>query len=122
MESVCVGHEIRDRTNADVAYFNLLDNFNFGLTLSASYLLSFVVILSFSLLINEFICRIRLKRRKKAVRVLKRIVTDLNNFGVKRCSAIGIFVLFVHQFLWITKLLVLNNIKTNKVVSLKFKL
>ena len=39
-----------------------------------------------------------------------------DSFGVKRLSAIGVFVLFIRLFLWVTQLFLTNNIKTNKVV------
>lgn len=114
VEDLVAGHAIRDQS---ATYFNLLNNFSFGLTLSAFYLVSFLIILSFSLLIHELICRVRLGQRK-TLGISKRIILVVNSFRVKKCSTIGIFVLFVQIFIWVTKLLVSNSIKTNKVVSL----
>ena len=107
---------IRDRK--DTTYHNLLDNFKIGLTLSAAYLLSFVGILALPFFINELTHRIRLERRRTA-RIGEKIKSAFGNFGVTRLSAMGLFALFVHLFLWLTQLLLTNNIKTNKVVSLQ---
>ena len=116
MESVISGQCIREQKA--VSFFNLLNNFNVGFTLSAIFLLSLVGIFSCSFLINEITKRIRFERRR-TVKICKRIATATSSFRVKRLSAIGIFVLFVHLFLWVSQLFLINNIKTNKVVSSK---
>ena len=99
-----------------MSYLNLLDNFNFGFTLSATYLLSFIGILVIAFLISLIGHRIRFGRRRKTIKISKRIGSALDSFGGKRLSAIGIFVLFAHLFLWLTQLFLTNNIKANKVV------
>ena len=114
MENIIIGQFIREKKA--VSFFNLLNNFNVGFSLSAIFLLSLIGILSCSFLINEIIRRIRFERRR-TVKICKRIASAVSSFGVKRLSAIGIFVLFVHLFLWLSQLFLINNIKTNKVVS-----
>ena len=117
MENPMVIHTIKEQK---VTFFNLLNNFNVGFTLVATFFLSFLGILAFSFFFNELTHRVRfgetvVRRRPK---LFKRIASAWNSLGVKRLSAIGIFVLFVHQFIWVTQLFLTNNIKTNKVVSL----
>ena len=103
----------------EVSFFNLLGNFKVGFTLAATYFLSFLGILALSFLINELTHRIRFEETvvRRRPKLFKRIVSALKSFGVNRLSAIGIFVLFVHQFIWVTQLFLTNNIKTNKVVD-----
>ena len=113
MEDVLVAHPIQDQKTS---FFNLLDNFNIGITLSAVYLLSFFGILVFSFLIKELGLRIR---QRRPVELSKRITLAMSSFKMKQLSAIGLFVLFVHLFLWQTELFLTNNIKTNKVVRLQ---
>ena len=115
MESVVMMHYVPDKS--DLSYLNLLDNFNLGLTLMTVYLFSFFGILALSFLFDELARRIRYERRR-TIQFSKRIVSAVSSFGVKRLSAIGLFVLFVHLFIWITQLFITNNIKTNKVVRL----
>ena len=119
MSNIAVGQIIRDREK-DVAYFNLLNNFNVGFTLSFTYFSSFFAILALSFLIAELSQRIRFGRREM-VTFSKRIALSLSKFQNKRRSAIGIYLLFVHLFLWVTQLFLVNNIKTNKVVRLNRK-
>ena len=116
MENVVVIHQIRDQTS--LAYFNLLNNFNVGFTLSAIYLFFFFIILSLLILVNELAYRIRSGGRE-TLGISKRVALALGKFRIKRLSAIAIFVLFVQLFLWMTQLFLTNNIKTNKVVSVR---
>ena len=111
MSKVVLGHAIHDQTNC-VAYFNLLNNFNVGLTLSSTFLVSVLAILAFSYLINRLTNRIQ----ERPPEACKSIAVILTKFRNKTLSAIGIFFLFVHLFLWLTQLFLTNNIKTNKVV------
>ena len=115
MENAALGHPIKEQKE----FFNLLDNFKVGFTLAAIFLLSFLGILALSFLINELTHRIRFEETvvRRRPKLFKRIVSALKSFGVNRLSAIGIFVLFVHQFIWVTQLFLTNNIKTNKVVD-----
>ena len=115
MEKVVVMHYLPDKN--DNSFFDLLDNFKIGFTLAGIYLLSFFGILALAYLFNELSDRIRSEERR-AVKLSKRIAQAVNSFEVKRLSAIGLFVLFVHLFLWVTELFLTNNIKTNKVVRL----
>ena len=115
MASIIVGHPIREQTN-EVAYNNMLNNFNVGFTLSAVFLFSFFSILALSFLINEFDYRNRFRGRRIA-KLSKRIALTLSKFQKRTLSAVGVFVLFTHLFLWLTQLFLTNNIKTNKVVS-----
>ena len=117
MESIVVGHPIREQHGLDVAYYNLLNNFNVGFTLAAVYLLSLLSILTLSFLINEIAHRIRLGGRRRIVKLSRRFALTLSKFQKRTLSAIGVFVLFTHLFLWLTQLFLTNNIKTNKVVS-----
>ena len=111
------GHTIADRS--DVAFFNLLDNFNVGFTLLAIYLCSFVAIFAVAFLINGLSKRIQFGARR-TVQLSKQIASAAASFEVTQLSAIGVFVLFVHLFVWVTRLFLTNNIKTNKVVRLSF--
>ena len=114
MEKVVLGDLIRDQ-NGDIVYFNLLNNFKIGITLFAAFMLSLFGILLVSFLIKQLTHRIRFgERRTRELR--KQIVSAVSSFGVRRLSAIGVFVLFVHLFFWIIQLFLTNNIKTNKVV------
>ena len=113
MDSVLSGHTIPDRKTV---YFNLLNNFNVGFTLAATYLLSFLGILALLFFVHELAYKIRLGERTK-IKLSKRIALTLNKFQKRTLSAIGVFVLFTHLFLWLTQLFLTNNIKTNKVVS-----
>ena len=115
MEKITFGHLIDDQ---NTAYFNLLHNFNVGLVWSAGYVVSFLVILGFSLLLNELTDRVEGQERRTK-RISKRIASAVKSFGINKRSAtgIGVFVLFVNLFIWVTQNLLTNNIKTNKVVS-----
>lgn len=115
MERVTFGHSIRDR-NA-VSIFNLLSNFNVGIGLFAVYGLSFLAILAFAFLLDELTRRRRFGGRG-TVRLSQRIASVARSFEMKRFSTIGVFVLFVHLFLFITEHFLTNNIQTNKVVRL----
>ena len=121
METVALIQPIRDENS--VSFFNLLDNLNLGVTLSALYLLSFFGLLAFSFLINELTRRIRIERGRRTIQISKRIALALSKFRNKTLTAIGIFVLCAQLFLWLTQLFLTNNIKTNKVVrkNLNFK-
>ena len=103
-----------------VSFFNLLDNFNVGATWSATYLVSFLAILTLIFFINELSHRIRFESRR-AVKPTTSIASIARSFRAKKLSAIGLFVLFVHLFLWLTRLFITNNIKTNKVVRPIFR-
>ena len=120
MGSVQVGQAIRDENNA---YFNLLDNFNVGLALSAIFLLSFLGILSLAFLINKLTERIRFDPSERSpTKISKAIASTVASLGMNQLSAIGIFVLFVNQYLWLAELFITNNVKTNKVVRLSLKI
>ena len=114
MESLVVGHLVSNQKT--VSYFNLLDNFRLGFSLSIAFLFSFFTILAFSFLINQLSRRIRFESRKTD-KLSKRIDSTVSSFGAKRLTAIGVFVLFVQLFVWLTELFIINCIKTNKVVS-----
>lgn len=113
-EKIIIGHLIRDRD--DSAYFDLLENFNVGLALIAIYLLSFCGILAFALLINELNHRVQFGTKSR-MNILKQITSAMDKFQNKRLTAISLFLLFVHLFLWLTQLFLTNSIKTNKVVG-----
>ena len=111
MESIIIGDPIHDQKGSVSSFFNLLDNFKINITLATIYLFSILGILSFSFLIKEFIHRIR-RRGARRIEIIKRIALALNSFLVKRrLSAIGLFVLFVQIFTWLTLLFLTNNIK-----------
>lgn len=114
MEKIVVGHPIQG--DKKTVYYNLLNNFDVGLTLSATFLCSLFIILALSFLLNELAHRIRFSSQKR-IEITKRIALALGRFKSRRLSALGLFVIFVQQFLWQTQLFLTNNIKTNKVVS-----
>ena len=114
METAIVSHAIQDQKSVSV--FDLRDNFNIGITLSAVYLLSFFGVLGLGFLINELTYRTRFDMGRRKIKLSKRIALVVASFGVKRLSATGLFVLFVHLFLWLSQHFLTNNIKTNKVV------
>ena len=106
-----MGHLIEDRKESDVNYyFNLLENFSVGIALSMAYLLAFFLVLTLTFLLDELTRRI--EGRRRAINIPKRIVLALSKFRVKqRLTAIGLFVLLVQMFIWITQLFLTNNIK-----------
>ena len=116
MASVLIAHPIRDVSEK---YFNLLENFNIGITLAFVYLFSFLGILAVSFLINEATHRIRLGGRRMEmpygipIERPKKIFSALNSFSVTRLSAIGLFVLSTQLFLWFSELFLTNNIKVD---------
>ena len=71
MSSVVTAQLIHDK-RGDVSYFNLLQNFNIGLSLSAMFLVSFWGILAFAFLINKLTERVWFAK-SKPVRISKRI-------------------------------------------------
>ena len=107
------GHPIRDQNS--VSFFNLLDNFKIGTDLAAFYLLSFFGILVVIILINGLSHRMKFGATQN-INIGKRVASVVSSLEVKRLSAISVFVLFVHLFIWIHELFLTNNIKTNKVV------
>ena len=117
MANVIIGHPITDEKK-NLAFFNLLNNFNIGITLSSLYLLSFIGILVCSFLLNRLAYRVQFgrRRRKRAFEISKRIALLLGKFRKERFTAVGLFVAAIHLFLWWTILFLTNNIKTNKVV------
>lgn len=114
MESVMLAHVIQRK---EISFFNLLDNFKIGLPLAAILFFSFLGVLTISFFINEVANRIRSGRRSG---IFKGIFRAMSSFGTSRLSAVGIFVLFSHLFVWIIQLFLTNNVKTNKVVSLSW--
>lgn len=112
-ERVVLTQAIRDESS--VSFFNLLDNFNLGIQLGATFLFSFIGILSFSLLLGELSHRIRFGARR-TISVWKRIRSAIRSFVSNQLSAIGLFFVFVDLFIWVTQLFLTNNVKTNKVV------
>ena len=111
-EEVSVAHFIRDHREG-VSFFNLLDNFKIRIDLALVYLLSIFGILATSFLINELTHRIYRKGTavRRTSKFSRRIVSALSSFGKKRLSAIGLFFVSVHLFIWITQLFLTNNIK-----------
>ena len=112
MESVVIGQMLPHRR--DVDFFNLMENFNVGIALTATYLLSFLAILALAYLLNELAYRIRFGERRIA-KFSKKVSLASTKFRIKiskqRVSAIGWFILFIHWFMWITELFLTNNIK-----------
>lgn len=110
-EKVTISQAIKG--NQKTVYYNLLNNFDVGLTLSATFLCSFFTIVALSFLLNEVAHRIRFSRKRR-IKIIKRIALALGRFQSKRMSmAIAIFVLFAHIFLWQTQLFLTNNIKVS---------
>lgn len=120
MGAILVGHVLRDENKK--SYFNLLTNFNVGLVLSVVFLLAFLGTLSTSFLINKLAHRLRFgysRSKRRPTKIFEKITWAVRSFGnVKKLSALGIFLLFVREYLWLTQLFLTNNIKTNKVVRL----
>ena len=110
LSSALVGHIVHRERN-DVTFFNLLDNFNFGLTLTASYMLSFICILGICFLIHLISHRLQFGKRGRTGKAIQKTVAALGSFRGNRLSTIGIFVLCTHVFLWLTQLFLTNNIK-----------
>lgn len=112
MEKLVVGQAIKPQ---GTVYYNLLNNFNVGFSLTITFLSSILIILALSFLLNDLTHRIRFRDQRR-IEISKRIALALGRFQSKRLSAIAVFVLFVHIFIWQTQLFLANNIKTNKVV------
>lgn len=115
LSSALVGHAVyRDKYKV----FDLLHNFNIGFALISAYLFSFVGILVIALLINRINHRIQFGRQEGTDKIRKKIISVWVAFQENnQHSAVGLFVLFIHLFLWLTQIFLINNIKTNKVVS-----
>lgn len=88
-----------------------MNNFNFDNSLLLFCLTLFLIILLICLLINKVNFKIKFGFWPKSN--LKKFVTILK---IKNLSAIGLFILFVYQFIWFNRLFIINNIKTSKIV------
>ena len=115
-EEAALGHIIPDHRKA-ISFFNLLNNFTVKVTLAATFFFLFLVILAISVLINEISHRIRFeesvvkKASRRASKLSNRIASAVSSFRSTRLSAIAVFALSVNLFIWITQLLLTNNIK-----------
>lgn len=126
MENVVLGHAIREQSK-NVAYLNLLNNFNVGFTLMATYLLSVFPIFVVAFLLNELneLTR-RIRCGARSVSISKRILLTLSKFHVRLSrqpiSALSLFFLFVHLFIWFSEHFLTNHISTNSVVRTRFEI
>ena len=115
MEESSVGQAIEEN-KGEISIFNLLDNFKIDLTLTATFF-SFLGTLAIAVLINELSRRIRFdetvvrRASRRAPKLLQRIASAVSSFEAKRPSAITVFAIFVHLFIWVTQLFLTNNIK-----------
>ena len=111
-ENVGIIHLIKDQ--GSFSFFNLLDNFNVGLTFASTFLLSFLGILAISFLLNELTRRIHCEdtAERRGSKLSMRIASALSSFGHEtRLSAIGLFLLSTQLFLWFSELFLTNNIQ-----------
>ena len=110
-ESVIAGHPIHGGKGV-IYYYNLLNNFNVGLSLFLIFSLSILGVLLLTFLINEITRLLKAKPlRRRAPKLAQRIASAVSSLTVRRRSAIGLFIVSVHLFLWITELFLTNNIK-----------
>ena len=110
-EKAIVAHSIQDEKTV---YYDLLNNFKLGYTLTLLFLCSIFAILVLSFLLHELVHRIRCRRGRRVERrieVTKRIALVLARFQSKRLSAIAVFVLFSQIFFWHFELFLTNNVK-----------
>ena len=126
-EQIVALHRIFDSGGISLA--DLSKNFYFPIPVLTAYFVSFLVLIVASFLVTKFSFKIRFEanERKSAAeenpartnRIPKRTWRRfLAHFLAKqeRLTSIGVFVLFVQLFLWLSGLFLVNNIKTNQVV------
>ena len=111
MENAALGYPIRKQKA--VSFFNLLNNFNLSLTLWTTFFFSFLGVLVVSFLLNKLAHRIHFETTtaRRAPKLSKQFASTVRSFGLKKVSAISIFVLFVYEFIWVTQIFLINNIK-----------
>ena len=113
MESVVAGQGIVDQQAEKMAFFNLLNNFNVGLSLLFGFLLSCFFVLFAAVLIKELNHRIRFGEGRRFAKISQRVTWAVCSFGRKRLSSLAVFAAFVHLFFWFTQVLFTNNIKVS---------
>lgn len=119
VEQIFLFYGLNER--ADVSFFDLIENFMIGLQLTAIYLAASLSVLFLCLIINEitagFISSRKFQLPKKFTNKIDLAVKSLE---IRKLSTIGVFALFVHLFFWLTRLFLINNIKTNKASGFLF--
>lgn len=110
-DSLVVGQRIFE--NKEVQYFDLIKNFNLGCRIDMLFVCSLLMaaVLYMVILNNQN----RLKGRPILPILLNFIFIKRHSF-----AAIGGFVLLFEFYMMLTQLILTNNVKTNKVVSLAF--
>ena len=117
-EAFIIAHEISPE--GDYKEFNLMQNLNFGVQITALFftLYSFSLIFIFFLI---FVKKIITKQPLTKPNIgLKQIVSSflwITDKVSSISSSLSIFVLMFNLFLWLFMLMVVNTTKTNKVVS-----
>lgn len=115
VERLIFGQVILEDGKKNVSYMDLIENFKISLPLLAVTLGTVLLILVVCLVINE------LKHRLKfgipsTVPFTKRVTSVVRRFKAKVFTTVGIVFLFFSLFLWITQLLLIGQIGTNKVI------
>ena len=110
MDRIVSGHTLPDPKDRNLAFFNLLENFKIGLALTVVYLCSLLVILVLSFFLHELAYKIQ-NGAGREKEIFKRLTSAVSSFNENRLSAIGLFFVFVHLFIWFTQLFLTNNIK-----------
>lgn len=118
VEQISLFYGLSDRE--DVSFFDLIENFMIGIQVTCIYLAVSLSVLLFCLIINEITVDFISSRQfapnfRKPRSLSAKIDLALKSLDIRKLSTIGVFVLFVNMFFWLTRLFLMNNIKTNKV-------
>lgn len=97
-----------------VSYFDLIENFNIGFQNYIFYFLCILVTSVFYLVFSFLVAKINgpYAETNEGDFKISKILAIFSTSEV-RLSAIGVFLLFFHLFIWFAQLFLTNNIKTN---------
>lgn len=116
-------HLIPDQQNE--SFFDLMDNFKVDISLLSIFLGSLLATLLIGFCIRRLAYRVRFgaSRRPKLIRGLQVHRFAYRKLGFMKIElpnlpALAILALFFGEFIWLTELFLINNIKTNKVVNI----
>ena len=113
-EKTRVGQVVHKQSG--VSFFDLMDNFKLGISLLSIFLAVLLAVLLIGVCIRRLAYWVWFGASRKP-KLFRGYFTD-QKLGFIKFPALAIFVLFVHQFVWLTQLFLTNNIKTNKVVTI----
>ena len=107
-EKTRFGHMIPEKRS--VSFFDLMKNFKLDVSLLSIYLVALLAALLIGVCIRRMAYRIKFGASRMP-KLFRGYFADKKFAFRKKLPALAIFVLFVHQFLWLTQLFLTNNIK-----------